>query len=366
MPDENEEASLSDPKPTQTGLATSPQQSQKISPTSSLEGQKRQVSTIETEVTGKRLAKPSNDDDNTKASVLATPAVRGLLKEHGLNVTNIRGTGRDGRILKEDVQNHLASQPKQSVQTPNSNFWPESEMSKPLTSVQVQMFKKMTQSLHIPHFLYADEIDVTNLSKLRGRLNRGKSTENKLSMLPFLLKALSLDISEFPLLNARILESDTEDTPRLIFRNKHNIGVAMDTPSGLLVPVIKDIGSRSILDIAAELRRLRSLASVNKLTLDDMSGGTITVSNIGSIGGTYVSPIIASADQVAILGVGKTRRLPTYVEDEDGKERIQAREMCCLSWSADHRVIDGATVARCGERLRELMENVDGMVIEMR
>ena len=366
MPDEIEEASLSGPKPTQTESATFPQQPQKIGPSTSVERHKQQASIFETEIMGKTLAEPSNDDLETKGSVLAAPAVRGLLKEHGLNVTDIQGTGRDGRLLKEDVQNHIASRSEQSVQTRNSNSWTESETSIPLTSVQAQMFKKMTRSLHIPHFSYADEVDVTNFSRLRGRLNQGNSSENKLSMLPFLLKALSLALSEFPLLNARVVQPDTEETPRLIFREKHNIGVAMDTPSGLLVPVIKYIGSRTILDIAAELRRLRSLALVGKLSLDDMSGGTITVSNIGSIGGTYTSPIIASADQVAILGVGKTRRVPTYVADEDGKEIIQAREMCYLSWSADHRVIDGATVARCGERLKELLENGERMVVEMR
>ena len=229
------------------------------------------------------------------------------------------------------------------------------------------MFKVMTRSLSIPHFSYADEIDTTDLSALRQRLNAASLSEEKLSQLPFFVKALSLALHDFPLLNARIeMPKSEKDPPKLVLRRNHNIGIAIDSPSGLVVPVVKDVEALSIPEIAAETRRLRSLALASKLTMDDMSGGTITVSNIGSIGGTYVSPIIASAAQVAILGLGKAKRVPVFVEGKNGKTKIEAREICCLSWSADHRVVDGATVAMCGEKVKRYIENAGTMITAMR
>ena len=299
-------------------------------------------------------------------SVLATPAVRRLLKEYKLSPSEVKGSGQDGRILKEDVLAYISS-PSHAPSTSQLKTSLEPEESIPLTPVQSRMFKTMTRSLSIPHFSYADEIDITDLSALRQRLNAASLPDEKLSLLPFLVKALSLALHEFPLLNARIeMPNSEKDPPRLVLRRRHNIGIAIDSPSGLLVPVIKDVGDLSIPDIATEIRRLRSLALASRLTMEDMSGGTITVSNIGSIGGTYVSPIIASAEQIAILGLGKAKRVPEYVESEDGEVRIEAREVACLSWSADHRVVDGATVARCGEKVRGYLESVGTMITAMR
>ena len=141
----------------------------------------------------------------------------------------------------------------------------QKETPVPLTPVQAQMFKIMTRSLSIPHFLYADEIDCTRLEALRNRLKAHPSESQKLSYLPFVIKAVSIALKDFPLLNSRVEDdSSTEGTPpRLVMREKHNIGVAMDTPQGLLVPNIKDVASLSVLDIAAQLQRLRSLAMIS-------------------------------------------------------------------------------------------------------
>jgi 2-oxoisovalerate dehydrogenase E2 component (dihydrolipoyl transacylase) len=135
----------------------------------------------------------------------------------------------------------------------------------------------------------------------------------------------------------------------------------MDTPSGLLVPVIKNVSSLNVLSIALELNRLQSLASTGKLSSQDLSGGTITISNIGNIGGTYVSPVIVEKE-VAILGIGKMRTVPAF--DKAGK--LVEKQICNFSWSADHRVIDGATMARAAEVVRGFVEDPDSMVIHLR
>ena len=323
------------------------------------------------------LSKRTSSEDNRSPSPsgkhkgLATPAVRGLLKQSNIDILQVSGTGKDGRVLKEDVHKHIASQsatqqPPTTSQGLSTPMEQEEETIK-LTAIQAQMFKTMTRSLSIPHFLYADEIDMTALSALRRRLNNSSPTRDssfpqqpKLTYLPFIIKALSIVLADFPLLNARIDTSN--DTPNLIMRRPHNIGIAMDTPQGLLVPNIKNIQSHSITSLALEISRLNSLARSGSLSAKDLTGGTITVSNIGSIGGTYVSPIIAGQNEVAILGVGKVRTVPAF---GDGGEVVR-KEICNLSWSADHRVVDGATVARMGERVRRLVEEPGRMVVGLR
>lgn len=308
-----------------------------------------------------------------KIEALATPAVRHLIKELDVDIREVAGTGKDGRVTKDDIHKYASSRAAQSVSSspevsslskptsPAVNNGSQKETILPLKSVQAQMFKTMTRSLSIPHFLYADEINFTNLSNLRQRLNkvRTKADQPTLSLLPFIIKAMSLSLNQHPILNARVDLSNPK--PALIMRSQHNIGIAMDTPSGLLVPVIQNVGARSITSIALELSRLKMLASSNKLTSSDLSGGTITLSNIGSIGGTYVAPILVD-NEVAILGVGKVRMVPAF--DEVGT--VVARRVCCFSWSADHRVIDGATMARAAESVRGFVEEPDSMLVGLK
>ena len=301
---------------------------------------------------------------------LATPAVRGLLKGLDIKIEDIRGTGRDGRVLKDDVHKFAAtrdstSQPE-AGQLPTRpairDDSPQKVTSIALTPIQAQMFKTMTRSLSIPHFLYADEINLSPLASLRAQLKDSTSSPQKLSYLPFIIKAVSLALNDFPLLNARVETVDTPGTPpRLTMRSKHNIGVAMDTSQGLLVPNIKDVANLSIAEISDQLKHLQQLAQVAKLSAVDLTGGTITVSNIGSIGGTYVSPIIVQSE-VAILGIGKARVVPAF--DETGE--VVKRTVGNFSWSADHRVVDGATMARMGERVRQLVEEPGSMLVGLR
>jgi 2-oxoisovalerate dehydrogenase E2 component (dihydrolipoyl transacylase) len=305
-----------------------------------------------------------------KHATLATPAVRHMTKELDVDIADVTGSGRDGRVLKEDVYQFAKKRDTSSTLgqavAPISSNGPQKETVSQLSNMQYQMFKTMKKSLTIPHFLYADEIDFSSLSQVRGRLNDGlaKSPVNdisKLSFLPFIVKAVSMALHQYPLLNARVDIDSTSSKPVLIMRTQHNIGIAMDTPSGLLVPVIKNVSSLNILSIATELNRLQSLASTGKLTSQDLSGGTITVSNIGSIGGTYVSPVIVEKE-VAILGIGRMRTVPAF----SSTGQVVAKQICNFSWSADHRVIDGATMARAAEVVRGYVENPDSMVMQLR
>ncbi|KAI2640514.1 2-oxoacid dehydrogenases acyltransferase-domain-containing protein [Hypomontagnella submonticulosa] len=311
-----------------------------------------------------------------KCASLATPAVRHLSKELNVDIMEIEGTGRDGRVLKEDIYKFVEQRnsPAQSAQ-PTSPFpcgaptdtEKQTETAVQLTNTQQQMFKAMTRSLNIPHFLYADEIDFSQLHELRRRLNKAvaqtakEGEVSKLTYLPFIIKAVSIALHQYPILNARVDVDPETSKPTLVHRSQHNIGVAMDTPVGLLVPVIKNVGAKSVLAIAAELSRLQSQASAGKLSPQDLSGGTITVSNIGNIGGTYVSPVIVEKE-VAILGIGRMRTVPAF-DDEDN---VVKKYVCNFSWSADHRVVDGATMARAAEVVRKIVEEPDVMVLHLR
>ncbi|KAL1836863.1 hypothetical protein VTJ49DRAFT_4543 [Mycothermus thermophilus] len=336
-----------------------------------------------------------------KHATLATPAVRHLCKTLNVDISEVEGTGKDGRVLKEDIQRFVArrdaraaepaAQPEAPAPQPTVGGFgspesalaagPQQETRVPLTRTQEMMFKTMTRSLSIPHFLYADEVDFTSLVELRSRLNKVLTTSSpgsgdastaevtKLSYLPFIIKAVSMALYKYPILNARV-DVDPNGNgnggkPTLIYRSHHNIGVAMDTPQGLLVPVIKNVGARNILSIASELSRLQSLARAGRLTPDDMSGGTITVSNIGSIGGTYLSPVVVERE-VAILGVGRMRDVPAFSDVPGEEDKVVRRQVCNFSWSADHRVVDGATLARAAQVVRAIVEEPDVMVMHLR
>ncbi|KAK5718068.1 hypothetical protein LTR15_008913 [Elasticomyces elasticus] len=310
-------------------------------------------------------------------SSLATPAVRHLTNSLQVSITDVQGTGKDGRVLKEDVHRHVQSQqnppstsspqPAASQPRPTSTSSNRTDRTVPLSPIQTQMFRAMTRSLSIPHFLYTTTVDITSLTTLRKSLNTSSAVatgEPKLTQLPFILKAVSLSLNHHPLLNTS-LHTKGEDggggKPELTYQSAHNFGVAIDTSSGLVVPVIRDVQDLTILEIAGQLKQLSSKARENKLSPSDFSGATFTVSNIGNIGGLVVAPVI-SAPQVAILGIGRSRIVPAFGVDGG----IVKREEVVFSWSADHRVVDGAECARAAERVRGMLEEVGGMLTGMR
>ncbi|XP_066538158.1 lipoamide acyltransferase component of branched-chain alpha-keto acid dehydrogenase complex, mitochondrial-like [Hoplias malabaricus] len=315
----------------------------------------------------------------------ATPAVRRLAMENNIKLSEVVGTGKDGRILKEDILNFLSKQtgailpydevkqPARSAQTPAKERKPAptpspaavqrpvftgKDRTEPLNGFQKAMVKTMTAALKIPHFGFCDEVDLTQLVRLRSELKSlAESRGVRLSYMPFFIKAASLGLLQFPILNASVDES----CQNITYKGSHNIGLAMDTAQGLLVPNVKGVQALSVFDIAVELNRLQGLGSTGQLSTVDLSGGTFTLSNIGSIGGTYAKPVILPPE-VAIGALGKIQVLPRF---NSHGEVVKAHIMN-ISWSADHRVIDGATMCRFSNLWRSYLENPASMVLDLK
>ncbi|KAJ2751039.1 hypothetical protein GGI19_004739 [Coemansia pectinata] len=358
-------------------------------------------------------AQPPRDftSDRTNDVIYATPAVRRIAREHSIDLRFVEGTGKSGRILKEDVhrfvehgESPLTLHPPTKVPAassiegdiasdePRSPFIQantgatassaslasaaamvagEDHMAS-LSPIQRAMFKSMTESLSIPHFRFKDEIELDALMRARQHINShllalGDAPVTKLSFMPFFIKAASLALAKYPILNARVV-ADGTSPPSLLYRAAHNIGVAMDTPGGLLVPNIKHAQTKSLIDIAADLQHLVQKGKAGAISGADLKGGTFTLSNVGMIGGTYLSPVLVSSE-VCIGAFGKVQRLPrfeTTIVDGVAVERVVPKHILVASWSADHRVVDGATMARFATLYKQLLENPELMLANMR
>jgi len=219
------------------------------------------------------------------------------------------------------------------------------------------MAKTMTTANTVPHFGYCDEIVVDQLARLRDELKPlADSRGVKLSYMPFILKAVSLALKRYPILNSSV----NPEVTKLLYKASHNLGVAMDTPNGLIVPNIKDVQVLSIFEIAQELNRLHRLGKEGKLAKADLTGGTFTLSNIGAIGGTYAKPVLMPPE-VAIGALGRIQRLPRF----DDKGAVVPSQVMVVSWSADHRVIDGATMANFSNLWKNYLENPKAMLLDL-
>ena len=277
----------------------------------------------------------------------------------------VEGSGREALIAKDGAQPHdLASE---STRTSKSigdiGSLEDREVS--LTPTENAMFGAMTESLKIPHFLFTHTIDVTGVNKLRRKFNSNASTTknsfaSKLTPLPFIMKAVSQAITQFPRLNSHLDTTKTPVKPRLIVRSRHNFGLAIDTPKGLLVPVVRGVEKHTLQSLATEIKRLGELAQAGRLAPDDFKDATFVITNIGSIGGDAVAPVIL-APMVGIVGLGRIREMPVFSKDEQGKDEIVKQEQMILSWSADHRIIDGATVARAAGVVENSIRNFEQM-----
>ncbi|CEP10454.1 hypothetical protein [Parasitella parasitica] len=298
-----------------------------------------------------------------------TPAVRRLLSEYDLEAKDVAGSGKNGMLLKGDVLSVIKHDSLKKVEkiaspkaAPADQITKSEELGQTvkLTTIQKAMFKTMTKSLSIPQLGYKDEIELDATSEYREALNKYIKSQpdrfpfKKISYLPILIKSLSLSLSYYPLMNAYIKEGlGNGGSAQLVYREDHNIGVAMDTPQGLIVPNIKNVEKKTIFQVASEVHRLTQLAKVGAIPLSDLKGGTISLSNIGSIGGTYANPIIVS-NELAIVALGSARRLPRF---DEASQQFVAKQIMPVSWSADHRVIDGATIAQFGNTWKSFIEN---------
>jgi len=219
------------------------------------------------------------------------------------------------------------------------------------------MIKTMQAQTAVPHLVFSDEYVMDELIALRRRCQAQQGEGVKITYMPFLVKALSLALSEFPEMNATF----SADQEYVIQRAAHNVGIAVDSPNGLVVPNIKHVERLSIVQIAQELARLSELARANKLAQADLAGGTITLSNIGAIGGTYMSPILVPGE-AAIGAMGAMQKVPKYAADGS----LQACMVMKMSWAADHRLLAGATVARFSNRFKALIQDPALMLVALR
>ncbi|CAL4119822.1 unnamed protein product, partial [Meganyctiphanes norvegica] len=220
------------------------------------------------------------------------------------------------------------------------------------------MVKSMEQSKKVPHFGYNDEIDMTTLAGLRKQLKEiAEQYGVRFSYMPFFIKAASMALVHYPVLNSSV----DANCDNITYKASHNIGIAMDTSNGLAVPNIKGVQNLTLMEVAAEINRLQEAGSRGALKTQDITGGTFTLSNIGSIGGTYAKPVILMPE-VAIGAIGKIQKLPRY----NSSGEVYPAHIMQISWSADHRVIDGATMARFSNMWKDFLENPSTMVLHMK
>jgi 2-oxoisovalerate dehydrogenase E2 component (dihydrolipoyl transacylase) len=298
---------------------------------------------------------------NTKTGngkVLASPAVRRVARELDINIHQVAGSGKKGRVYKDDVVAYSQNDARIVPTVVVGDAVIGSTSVEPIRGIKKIMATAMQNSVStIPHFTYCEEIDLTELIALRGQLKEVYAKQDiKLTMMPFFMKAMSLAIKEYPLLNTKVNDDCTE----LTYFKDHNIGMAVDSKVGLLVPNIKQVQTKSIVDLANDIMRLTNDARSGRVTSKDLKGGTITISNIGAIGGTVATPII-NKPEVAIVALGKLQKLPRFNEQGD----VVARSIMQVSWSGDHRVIDGATIARFCNLWKSFLEKPSHMLVHM-
>ncbi len=304
--------------------------------------------------------------------VLATPAVRKLARDLGVDISKVVGTGPGGRVTELDVRNY-AEQLKKQAASPSAAALVEPMQPKPLSEARPYplagtleervplrglrrtIAERMTKSMYtIPHVTHFDDVDATTLIKLRETLKPAADKRGvKLTYLPFIVKALCVALKEFPHLNASL----DDERHEIVLKKYYNIGIATAVPEGLVVPVVRDADKKSLFEVAEEIGRLSEAARQNKLTLEDVRGGTFSVTNIGSIGGVSATPII-NHPEVGILGVYRITKKPVVVGDES----IVVRDILPITLTFDHRVIDGAVAASFVGRLKQILENMDELV----
>jgi pyruvate dehydrogenase E2 component (dihydrolipoamide acetyltransferase) len=308
------------------------------------------------------------------AYVHAAPAVRRLAREFGINLAKVKASGRKGRIVKEDVQAYVKDAVKRAESAPAAGTgtgngmsvlpWPKVDFSKfgPVEELELTRIQKISgPALHrnwamIPHVTQFDEADTTDLEAFRKEQNamlEKQKSDVKITPLVFILKAAAKALEAHP----RFCSALSEDGSKLIMKKYIHIGVAVDTPGGLVVPVVRDVNKKGIYELSRDLAEISKKARAGKLTAADMQGGCFTISSLGGIGGTSFTPIV-NAPEVAILGVSKSEMKPKW----NGKEFVP-RLMLPLALSYDHRVIDGADGARFVTTLSGVLSDIRRLVL---
>ena len=307
------------------------------------------------------------------AYVHATPLIRRLAREFGVNLAKVKGTGRKGRILREDVQTYVKDAIKRAEAAPAAAAgggipgmlpWPKVDFSKfgEIEEVELGRIQKISGAnlsrnwVMIPHVTHFDKTDITDLEAFRKQQNaeaEKRKLDVKFTPVVFIMKAVAAALEQMPRFNSSL----SEDGQRLTLKKYINIGVAVDTPNGLVVPVFKDVNKKSVTELSRELTAISKKARDGKLTAGEMQGGCFTISSIGGLGTTHFAPIV-NAPEVAILGVSKSAMEPVW----NGKEFVP-RLMMPISLSFDHRVIDGADGARFITIINNMLSDIRRLVM---
>ncbi|ECK8186489.1 pyruvate dehydrogenase complex dihydrolipoyllysine-residue acetyltransferase [Salmonella enterica subsp. diarizonae] len=307
------------------------------------------------------------------AYVHATPLIRRLAREFGVNLAKVKGTGRKGRILREDVQAYVKEAIKRAESAPAAAAgggipgmlpWPKVDFSKfgEIEEVELGRIQKISGAnlsrnwVMIPHVTHFDKTDITDLEAFRKQQNaeaEKRKLDVKYTPVVFIMKAVAAALEQMPRFNSSL----SEDGQRLALKKYINIGVAVDTPNGLVVPVFKDVNKKSVTELSRELTTISKKARDGKLTAGEMQGGCFTISSIGGLGTTHFAPIV-NAPEVAILGVSKSAMEPVW----NGKEFVP-RLMMPISLSFDHRVIDGADGARFITIINNMLSDIRRLVM---
>jgi len=295
------------------------------------------------------------------------PAVRRLAREFGVDIAQVRGTGQKGRITKADLQQYVKQQLQGGGKGGVGFDWPELpkvDFSKfgGVTDTPLSKIKKLSGSfLHrnwvsIPHVTQFEEIDITEMEAFRQR-HKAEAAESGIKLTPivFVMKALVASLKEFPIFNASL----SPDAQSLMVKHYYNIGVAVDTPNGLVVPVLRDVDSKGALELAKELGEISLKAREKGLTPAEMQGGCMSISSLGGIGGTAFTPII-NAPEVAILGLSRSYQKPVYNKDS---QAFEPRLTLPVSLSYDHRVIDGAEAARFIVHFASRLADIETLIL---
>lgn len=301
-------------------------------------------------------------DPSTRGSTKAAPAVRRHAREAGLDIHAVPGTGPGGRVTHDDLQAFRAPPeapaPKAPPALPQSEVVPSGQEERiKIIGVRRKIAEQMVRAKHTaPHFTYVEEIDATRLVEVREKLKPIAAKHGiKLTYIPLIMKATSVVMRRFPNVNANMDEEASE----LVVKGDHNFGVACDTPSGLYVPVIKNVEQKSVLRIAAELADVTERCRIGKAKLDELRGGTFTFTSVGNIGGVLATPIL-NVPEVAIMGINAIRDRAVVVDGQ-----VVVRKMFYVSPSFDHRIIDGAVGARFVAALKEVLETPESLLLEL-
>ncbi|HGN1706193.1 TPA: pyruvate dehydrogenase complex dihydrolipoyllysine-residue acetyltransferase [Providencia rettgeri] len=318
-----------------------------------------------------KAADSKNEFVENDAYIHATPVIRRLAREFGVNLAKVKGTGRKGRILREDVQAYVKDAVKRAEAPaaaggglPGMLPWPKVDYSKfgEVEEVELGRIQKISGAnlsrnwVMIPHVTLMEEVDTTEVEEFRKQQNKEaekKKLDVKITPLVFVMKAVARALEEMPRFNSSI----SEDAQRLFLKKYINIGIAVDTPNGLVVPVFKDVNKKGILELSRELMEVSKKARAGKLTASDMQGGCFTISSLGGIGTTGFAPIV-NAPEVAIMGLSRSSMKPVW----NGSEFVP-RLILPMSLSFDHRVIDGADGARFITLVGQLMSDIRRLVM---